>query len=111
LTVGARFNVAYEMYAHSRLAARAGFRPDEVATLCAGGRPADLTEEERLAADVATALTAAGPLPGPLYDAVVQKLGQEALDAIVFITVHYLALGTILNAYDVGTPQEGEAHV
>lgn len=109
LTIGARFNVAYEMYAHARLASRAGLRPDQVATLCAGGRPADLTEEEVLAADVATALTAAGPLPGPLYDTVVERLGQQALDAIVFVTVHYLALGTILNAYDVKAPAESPA--
>ncbi|WP_160148864.1 carboxymuconolactone decarboxylase family protein [Amycolatopsis alkalitolerans] len=105
LTIGARLNVAYEMYAHARLAARSGLRPDQVATLRAGGRPAGLTEEEALAADVATTLTAPGPLPGPLYDAAVGKLGQQAFDAIVFVTVHYLALGTVLNAYDVDAPE------
>jgi 4-carboxymuconolactone decarboxylase len=104
LTIGARFNVAYEMYAHAGLAERAGLRPDQVATLCAGGSPPDLTEEEGLAADVATALTGPGPLPGALYDTVVERLGQDALDAIVFVTIHYLALGTILNAYDVAAP-------
>lgn len=104
LTVGARFNVAYEMYAHARLASRAGLRPGQVATLCAGGRPSDLTEEEVLAADLATALTGAGPLPGPLYDTVVKRLGRDGLDAVVFVIIHYLALGTILNAYDVAAP-------
>ncbi|WP_275291870.1 carboxymuconolactone decarboxylase family protein [Amycolatopsis sp. La24] len=104
LTVGARFNVAYEMYAHARLASRAGLRADQIAALCAGGRPAGLAEDEVLAVDVATALTEGGPLPGPLYDHVVERLGQDALDAIVFVTVHYLALGTILNAYDVKAP-------
>ncbi|WP_262703982.1 MULTISPECIES: hypothetical protein [Streptomyces] len=59
-----------------------------------------------LAADVATALTGPGPLPGPLYDTAVRTLGQEAPDAIVFVIVHYLALGVVLNAYDVpaGSP-------
>ncbi|MFG3022690.1 carboxymuconolactone decarboxylase family protein [Streptomyces sp. NPDC048254] len=104
LTIGARFNVAYEMYAHARLASRAGLRPDQVATLCAGGRPSDLAAEEVLAADVATALTAAGPVPGPLYDAVIEEMGQQAFDAIVFVTIHYLALGALLNAYDVEVP-------
>lgn len=94
------------MYAHARLASQAGFRPDQVATLCAGGRPSDLTEEDVLAADVATALTGAGPLPGPWYDAVVERLGQDAVNAIVFVTVHYMALGTLLNAYDVEVPAE-----
>ncbi|MGA6152743.1 carboxymuconolactone decarboxylase family protein [Stenotrophomonas sp. NPDC087984] len=110
LTIGARFNVAYELYAHAGLGVRAGLRPDQVATLCAGGRPSGLTEDESLAADVATALTAGGPLPGPLYDAAVTTLGQEALDAIVFVTIHYLALGIALNAYDVppGSPGRQE---
>ncbi|MFF3575221.1 carboxymuconolactone decarboxylase family protein [Nocardia jiangxiensis] len=106
LTIGARFNVAYEMYAHAGLAARAGLRPDQVAVLCAGGRPADLAEDESLAAAVATALTGAGPVPGPLYDTVVARLGQQVLDAIVFVTIHYLALGALLNAYDVSVPAE-----
>ena len=101
LTIGARFNVAYELYAHAPLAARAGLRPDQVAALSAGARPADLSDDELLAADVAAALTCAGPVPGPLYDAAVAKLGQQGFDAVVFIVVHYLALGVLLNAYDV----------
>jgi 4-carboxymuconolactone decarboxylase len=109
LTIGGRFNVAYEMYAHARLASRAGLRPDQVAPLCTAGRSSGLTEEDVLAADVATALIAGGPVPGPLYDTAVETLGQEAFDAIVFITIHYLALGTLLNAYDVpaGSPSSG----
>ena len=42
-----------------------------------------------------------GPVPGPLYDAAVAKLGQQGFDAVVFIVIHYLALGVMLNAYDV----------
>lgn len=101
LTLGARYNVAYELYAHTPLAARAGLRSDQVAALSAGARPADLGEDELLAADVASALTRGGPVPEPLYDAAVAKLGQDGFDAVVFITIHYLALGTLLNAYDV----------
>lgn len=101
LTIGARFNVAYELYAHAPLAARAGLRPDQIAALSAGARPADLSEDELLAADVASALTCAGPVPGPLYDAAVAKLSQQGFDAVVFIVIHYLALGVLLNAYDV----------
>ena len=101
LTVGGRFNVAYELYAHAPLAERAGLRPDQIAALAVGARPADLDGNELLAADVATALTRGGAVPGPLYDAAVAALGQDGFDAVVFIVVHYLALGTLLNAYDV----------
>lgn len=101
VTIGGRFNVAYELYAHTPLAARAGLRPDQIAALSAGARPADLGEDELLAADVATALTRAGAVPGPLYDAAVARLGRPGFDAVVFIVIHYLALGVLLNAYDV----------
>lgn len=101
LTIAGRFNVDYELYAHAPLAARAGLRPDQMAALSVGSRPAGLSEEELLAADVASALTRAGAVPGPLYDAAVATLGQQGLDAVVFIAIHYLALGVLLNAYDV----------
>jgi 4-carboxymuconolactone decarboxylase len=111
LTVGARMNSAYELYAHAALGVRSGLRPDQIATLSAGGRPVDLTEEETLAADTAAALTRGGVLPGPLYDTVVETLGHEALDTIVFVTVHYLTLGVILNAYDVPAgDKENDVH-
>lgn len=101
LTIGGRFNVAYELYAHAALAARAGLSAAQVAALSAGARPADLSEEELLAVDVASALTRAGTVPGPLYDATVARLGRPGFDAVVFIVIHYLALGVLLNAYDV----------
>ena len=101
LTIGGRFNAAYELYAHTPLALRAGLRPDQIAALGAGTRPTDLGEDELLAADVATALTHGGAVPGPLYDAAVSRLGQQGFDTVVFIAVHYLTLATLLNAYDV----------
>lgn len=101
LTIGGRFNVAYELYAHTSLAARAGLRPDQIAALSAGARPADLSRDELLAADVAAALTQAGAVPGPLYETAVAALGRAGYDAVVFIVIHYLALGVLLNAYDV----------
>ena len=101
LAVGGRFNVAYELYAHASLARRAGLRPDQIAALAAGARPADLDGDELLAVDVAAALTRGGVVPGPLYDAAVSALGQEGFGAVVFIVIHYTALGVLLNAYDV----------
>jgi 4-carboxymuconolactone decarboxylase len=99
--IGGRLNVAYELYAHAPLAARARLRPDQVEALSAGARPADLSEDELLAADVASALTRAGAVPGPLYDAAAARLGRQGFDAVVLIVIHYLALGVLLNAYDV----------
>lgn len=110
LTIGGRFNSAYELYAHKVLATRAGLRPDQIAALSAGARPADLAPDELLAADVASSLLRGGAVPGPLYDAAVAELGQAGFDQIVFVVVHYIALGVLLNAYDVpaGRPVAAE---
>ncbi|HWE90433.1 MAG TPA: carboxymuconolactone decarboxylase family protein [Pseudonocardiaceae bacterium] len=106
LTVGGRQNAAYELYAHDIAARGAGLRRDQIATLCAGGRPADLTPEENLAADVTGALLRGGVLPQTTYQAVVDALGRDALDAMVLLIVQYLAICTLLNAYDVPVPAE-----
>ena len=106
LTVGGRLNAAFELDAHTVAARRAGLRDDQIATLCAGGRPAGLTAAENLAADVAGALLRGGPLPRSLYRTVVETLGQDALDAMVLLTTQYLAICTLLNAYDVPAPAE-----
>jgi 4-carboxymuconolactone decarboxylase len=110
LTIAGHFNVAYELYAHRALGLRAGLRPDQVAALSAGTRPGDLAEDEALAAEVAEALARGGVVPGPLYDTAVGKLGQRGFDAVVFITIHYLALGTLLNAYDVPAGEPAVTH-
>ncbi|WP_428338458.1 carboxymuconolactone decarboxylase family protein [Mycobacterium sp.] len=101
LTVGGHLNAAYELYAHSAIGAHAGLTRDQIAILSAGGRPTDLTVEESLAAEVATALLRGGVLPAPTYEAVVTTLGQDALDTAVFVTIHYLVICSMLNAYDV----------
>jgi 4-carboxymuconolactone decarboxylase len=106
LTVGGRLNAAYELDAHTLAARRAGLREDQIATLCAGDRPADLTAEENLAADVTGALLRGGSLPRTTYRAVLDTLGQDALDAMVLLATQYLTICTLLNAYDVPVPTE-----
>ncbi|MEV0401494.1 hypothetical protein [Actinoallomurus sp. NPDC050550] len=58
-------------------------------------RPAELTTGQRALYD------ACGAPPGLLSDTAVARLGRPGFDAVVFIVIHYLALGTLLNAYDV----------
>ncbi|MFJ4654427.1 hypothetical protein ACIP5Y_24420 [Nocardia sp. NPDC088792] len=101
LTVGAHFGVADRLSAHVFPDARAGLCSDQIAALSVGARPADLGEDELLAADVALALARGGAVPGPLYDTAVARFGREGFDAVVFLTIHCLILGALLNAYDV----------
>ena len=77
LTVAGHLNAAYELYAHSAVGADAGLTASQIAVLSAGGRPADLSVDESLAAEAASALLRGGVLPAPIYEAVVETLGQD----------------------------------
>jgi 4-carboxymuconolactone decarboxylase len=46
LVTGAKFDAAYELYAHVRVADRIGLSDSKIATISAGNRPNDLTAEE-----------------------------------------------------------------
>ncbi len=101
LVAGARFKAAYELYAHSAIAAAKGMDPAKIATLAAGGRPLDLTPEEACAYDVATALMEGGVLPGATYRAARDLLGQGALTELVLWVGTYAQVAITLNAFDV----------
>ena len=51
---------AYEIYAHGAVALANGMSAERLATIAAGLRPADLTSEEGIGYDMATALLGAG---------------------------------------------------
>ena len=101
LVVGAHFKAAYELYAHSATAVDEGMDPAKVAVLNAGGRPLDLTPDETCAFDVASALLAGGVLPGAVYRAALDRLGQGALNELVFWISSYAGVSITLNAFDV----------
>src|SRR4030081_3913379 len=67
LVVGARFDAAYELYAHIAVAEWEGMKPERLAALVAGLKPADLTKDENVAFDVSYKLVRGGILPEPLY--------------------------------------------
>ncbi len=101
LVVGAHYRAAYELYAHAATAADEGMDPAKIATLAAGGRPADLTPEEACAYEVASALVAGGVLPGTTYRAALDRLGQGALTELVLWVGLYAQVSLTLNAFDV----------
>src|ERR1700692_1560853 len=77
LVVGARFDAAYEIYAHVAVAEHEGMRIDRLATLVADLKPTDLSEEEGVAFDVAYKLVRGGTLPEPLYRLFAGSFGQQ----------------------------------
>ena len=56
LVTGPDFHSAYQIYAHVLVAELRGITDEKIATIIAGQRPDDLTREEAMAYDLASAL-------------------------------------------------------
>lgn len=104
LTVGATYGARYELYAHEITAAQVGLSTSQVATLAAGGRPANLSDEESIAYDVAKSLVSGHILPASTYDRATQLLGREGVGELVFLIGGYCLIAIVLNGFDVPVP-------
>ncbi len=105
LVVGARYDAAYEIYAHIAVAEREGMSPERLATLVADVKPNDLARDESIAYDVAYALTRGGTLPEPLYRLAVATFGQHGANELFYLVGLYALVSTTLNAFNVPTPE------
>lgn len=105
LVVGARFDAAYEMYAHIEVAEREGMRPERLATLVADLKPNDLAADESVAFDVAYKLVRGGVLPEPLYRLAVVTFGQHGTNEMIYLVGLYSMVSTTLNGFNVPVPE------
>jgi len=108
LATGAAFNSRYELYAHERVGEAAGLSRDKVATIAAGQRPANLTEEEAAAYDVAVTLAGGRQLPASTYDRAMRAFGEEQTAELIYLVGGYCLVSLLLNAYDVSVPGREE---
>lgn len=106
LVAGARFQAAFELYAHGNIAIkRAGLTQQQVDSIKAGQKPAGLNEACSVAYDASYHLAnKPGPLPQHLYDACVKTLGREPTLVMIHYTGFYCYVSVILNAADVPVP-------
>jgi len=109
LVTGAKFRAAYEIYAHVALAEKRGLSDEKLATIVAGQRPSDLTREEAIAYDVASALVNGGVLPELTYRQSVQAFGAHATAELIYLVGFYCLVSVTLNAFDVPVPEEETA--
>jgi 4-carboxymuconolactone decarboxylase len=105
LAVGARFDAAYEIYAHIAVAEHEGMKPERLATLTADLKPDDLAADESVAFDVAYALVRGGTLPEPLYRLAVDTFGQHGANELIYLVGLYSLVSTTLNAFNVPVPE------
>ena len=102
LVTAAKFGARYEIYGHEYFARLAGLSEEKVATVAAGERPADLTDDECAAYDMAAALNRGGVLPETTYQAAVRRFGEQGAAEIVFLVGCFSMVAVTLNAFDVG---------
>lgn len=105
LTVGAVFNAQYELYAHEVMGGVVGLSTAQIATLAAGGRPADLSDDDAIAHDVARALATGHILPASTYGRAVQAFGTDGVGKLVFLIGGYCLIAMVLNCFNVPAPE------
>ena len=108
LVTGAHFHSAYEIYAHVLVAELRGIGDDKIATIIAGQRPGDLTRQEAVAHDLASALVSGGVLPALTYEQAVPLFGEEATAEFIYLVGLYCMVSVTLNGFDVPVPEIGE---
>lgn len=105
LTVAAAFGARYQIYAHEITAAEVGLSSSQIATLAAGGRPGDLSDQEAIAYDVAYALVSGHILHASTYARASSLLGQDGIGELAFLVGGYTLIAMILNCFDVPVPE------
>jgi len=105
LVVGARFRAAYEIYAHGTVSQTVHKMSDRrLASMAAGNRPDDLSDEESAAYNVAHALMAGSVMPEPVYRNALKLFGQDGLNELIYLVGHYCFVSVTLNGFDIGVP-------
>ena len=105
LVVGARYDAAYEIYAHIAVAEHEGMPAERLATLVADIKPNDLAKDESIAYDIAYALVRGGVLPEPLYSLGLKNFGQHGVNELIYLVGLYALVSTTLNGFNVPVPK------
>lgn len=109
LVTGAHFRSAYELYAHVLVGEQRGLSDAKLSTIVAGQRPTDLTREEAIAYDVASALVNGGVLPELTYRTAVEAFGAHGAAELSYLVGLYCLVSVTLNTFDVPVPEEKAA--
>lgn len=105
----ANFGARYALDGHEYFARRAGLSDAKISSVAAGERPADLTDAERVAYDMAAALNRGGVPPESTYRAAAGRFGEQGAAEIVFLVGCFSMVAVTLNAFDVPLPGLQEA--
>lgn len=108
LTAGAKYQAAYELYAHTNVARKTvGMEKDVVEAIAKGDKPEGLNEGCSVAFDVTNYLVSKpGPLPKELWERSISAFGKEGTVALVHYVGAYAYTCIVLNAMDAPVPED-----
>ncbi len=104
LTVGAVWQAAYELYAHTAVAEKAGFDEATIQTLVAGQKPTTLAAEESVAYDFTHRLATTHQIDTELYEQAIVTFGEKGVVDMIFLAGQYMTISSLLNTFAVPAP-------
>ncbi len=106
LSVGAVWQAAYELYAHTAVAEKAGLDAETVRVLAAGRSPEALPDDQRIAHEFSRRLAAEHQIDPGLYVEVEKTFGRKGVVDMVHLVSLYMGTSAMLNAFAVPVPEE-----
>ncbi len=106
LSVGAVWGAAYELYAHTAVAEKAGLEPEAIRALAAGGSPETLPADQRVAHEFSRRLAAEHRIDPDLYAEAEKTFGRRGVVDLIHLTGLYMGTSALLNAFAVPVPAE-----
>ncbi len=107
LTVGAVWQAAYELYAHTAVARQAGFDEATIRALVAGQKPAGLSAEEGVAYEFTHRLSTAHQIDAALYEQALATFGEKGVVDMICLAGQYMIISGLLNTFAVPAPPAG----
>lgn len=106
LTVGALWGTAYELYAHTAVAKKAGLDPKTIEALKKGETPATLSIDESVAHEFTYALVKNHRVDRELYLRAVETFGEKGVVDLIYLAGNYMTVSGLLNAFEVPAPSD-----
>ena len=104
LTVGAVWQAAYELYAHSAVGRHAGLPDEAMSALCRGSCRTSSAKRSRSPGHCRCSTRSTRR-----YHSAVHAFGEAGLSDIVMLTGIYHTVCAILNAFEIPAPEPGQA--
>ena len=108
LSVGAVWQSAYELYAHTAVAEKAGLERETVEALAAGRTPETLPDDQRVAHEFARQLAAEHKVAPERYAEAEKTFGRAGIVDMIHLISLYMGTSALLNAFAVPVPAGDE---